>query len=78
MSSCRIGPPEDRLFGPLPAAEIRLTHDVDALEKTFPTRAKALAFDLFNAARLLSQGDLKQAFGRIKKGLGFFLRPVRH
>lgn len=70
--------PEETLFGPLPAPEIRLTHDVDALEKTFPTRAKALAFDLFNAVRLISKGDLKQAFGRIKKGLGFFFRRANY
>ncbi|MGB7318032.1 MAG: hypothetical protein WBC85_08715, partial [Planktotalea sp.] len=70
--------PEDTLFGPLPEPEIRLTHDVDALEKTFPTRAKALAFDLFNAARLISKGDLKQAFKRIKKGISFFFRCANY
>lgn len=70
------GTSEDMLFGPLPRAEIRLTHDVDALEKTLPTRLKALAFDLFNAARLARKGQFSQAFQRLQKGLGFCLRSA--
>lgn len=67
---------EEDLFGPLSEAEILLTHDVDALEKNLPIRAKALAFDGINAVRLLSRGSFVAAFRRCMKGIGFFIRPA--
>ncbi len=39
------------LFGPLPAGETRLTHDVDAVGKTFAITGKQAAFQVVNALR---------------------------
>ncbi len=51
------GQPEEAVFGPLPQAEIRLTHDVDAVRLTPEIRLKQTAFQFANAARALVRGD---------------------
>ncbi|MBX7185160.1 MAG: hypothetical protein K1Y01_08470 [Vicinamibacteria bacterium] len=55
------GREETALFGPRPAARIRLTHDVDALGKTFAIRFKQSAFRGFRAMRLSIRGELQRA-----------------
>lgn len=69
------GAEETALFGPLPRAEVLLTHDVDAVEKTWAIRLKQAAFLGFNALRLLARGQLAEAGARIGRALRFlFLR----
>lgn len=54
----------ERLFGPLPAPEFVMTHDVDAVAKTLPIRIKQGAFNLVNALRALVKRDLSAASAR--------------
>jgi hypothetical protein len=54
----------EELFGPLPAPEFLMTHDVDAVAKTLPIRIKQGAFNLVNALRALAKGDLSAALAR--------------
>lgn len=58
--------------GPVPAARLLLTHDVDALDLTLPIRLKQGSFNLINAARALGRGRLREAGARLR-GAGRFL-----
>ena len=49
-----------------------MTHDVDAINKTWAIRFKQTAFILFNALRALSSGNLFEAIKKIKKSFTFF------
>ena len=62
----------EQQMGALPEAEIRMTHDVDALRKTLPIRFKQGAFNLFNAARALRQGHCAVAVKRLRQAKRFF------
>ena len=62
---------EEALFGPRPRAEILLTHDVDAIRKTFAIRTKQSLFHAFNAARLLLRGRVIGAVRKAASALKF-------
>jgi hypothetical protein len=53
----QAGQPEEAVFGHLPQAQIRLTHDVDAVRLTPEIRLKQTAFQFANAARAMVRGD---------------------
>jgi hypothetical protein len=63
---------EEALFGPLTDAEILLTHDVDAVEKTFAIRCKRAAFQVFKGFRCLSRGQFERGFAYFARAGAFF------
>lgn len=69
----RTGQDEAALFGPLPTGAIALTHDVDALRKTFPQRVKKVAMDGVSAVRLAARGRFGHAWARVRGGARFAL-----
>lgn len=70
------GAGEDTVCGPRPKAEIRMTHDVDAIAKTAPIRLKQAAFRGFNALRRLLRGDLAGMAAHIAGALRFLFGPA--
>lgn len=68
------GADSENLFGPLPKAEVVVTHDVDALAKTIPIRIKQTAFILLNAAREIVEGRLRTGLRCIRHAANFFFR----
>jgi len=65
------GRSEEDLFGPIPQAEIVITHDVDAIAKTLPIRLKQCTFKLFNAGRSIVAGDLRRSAASIRQAAHF-------
>jgi hypothetical protein len=65
------GIPEEALFGPLPPAEIVLTHDVDAIALTAEIRLKQSAFQILNAGRALSRANVTGTFSRLGDALRY-------
>ena len=63
--------PEHTLFGGLPRAEIMLTHDIDAVQKTWSIRVKQSAFHGFNAVRCLVQGRVRESVRKLGDALRF-------
>lgn len=61
------------LFGSVPKAEITLTHDVDAISKTWAIRVKQSLFGLFNSIRAISKWDIGEAKLHLGKSIRFFL-----
>ncbi len=66
------------LFGPLPEPKIILTHDVDAVHKTFPIRLKQTAFLTFNALRNILKGDPGKALDAFRKAARFFFSKANY
>jgi hypothetical protein len=64
---------EHALFGALPAPEIMLTHDVDAIRKTAAIRFKQSAFRGYQAARLAGRGRFARALDRLGGAARFLL-----
>lgn len=63
---------EEDVCGPLPKPVILLTHDLDAINKTFAIRTKQSVFLLFNAAKLLLRGEYKASVSKFFNALRFF------
>lgn len=64
--------PETALFGTLPKGSVLVTHDVDAIQKTWPIRIKQTIFLSLNALRFLSQRQWKKAVSSFFKAVRFF------
>lgn len=62
---------EDALFGPLPPAEIQLTHDVDAVRKTAEIRVKQSIFHAYNALRMTVRGQVGPAAAKVAAAVSF-------
>jgi hypothetical protein len=62
---------EAQLLGPLPKPQILVTHDVDAVRKSWSIRGKHSAFQVFNGARRALSGDLPGAGARLGSALRF-------
>ena len=62
---------ETELFGPLPKPQIVMSHDVDAIRKTWPVRSKQSLFHLFNSVRRLKAGDLNGARRKAVRSMRF-------
>lgn len=60
------------LFGPLPTTNIIITHDLDAVSKTFAIRMKQSAFHSFNTTKLILKGQHKAAVTKFLHALRFF------
>jgi len=59
------------LFGALPKPRICMTHDVDAVKKTWAIRTKQGAFLAFNSARLLVRGNTRGALNHLAHAARF-------
>lgn len=62
------------LFGHLPKAEIIVTHDVDAVKKTFIIRIKQTAFQLINCIRHVKKLEMRLAGQRLFSAATYFLK----
>lgn len=67
---------EEALFGPLPTPSFTITHDVDAVRKTFAIRCKQSVFHLFNAVRAAASGRPRNAVSKIRQGIHFLHSSV--
>ena len=72
------GRDETAIFGPRPAADIELTHDVDYLAKTVPLRLKNGAFAGLNALRAAAGGRFRTALGQAWQSARLILAPARY
>jgi hypothetical protein len=69
---------EADLFGALPKPRIMITHDVDAVRKTWSIRGKQSLFQVFNGARRVLAGDLPGARTRMARAVRFALSPANY
>ncbi len=77
-ASTNLRKDENLLFGNLPNAEIILTHDVDAIEKTMAIRFKQSALNKFKAFKSFGQGDITRAIEDIKLAFRFFFSSANY
>lgn len=63
----------DDCCGPMPRYKVHLTHDVDAVNKTWAIRLKAIAFDIINICRSMLRRDSAEFKNRCKHILSFAL-----
>ncbi len=63
---------EEELFGPLPKPEIMITHDLDAIRKTWAIRLKQTVFNSFNSLKCLCSGDFLKALQKALQAVRFF------
>jgi hypothetical protein len=69
------GREDTEIFGPLPRAELHITHDVDAVSKTLSIRLKQGLFIGYNAIRLFLARSYSAAIKKTLQGIRFvFLR----
>lgn len=62
----------EALFRPLPASNVLMTHDVDAVEKTLAIRLKQGVLHGINALRLLAKGRPKESLRRLHQSMLLF------
>ena len=74
----RLRVDEATLFGPLPAAKVFLTHDIDALDKTLQIRLKQSVFELFNLVRFTLSGRLAAAGEALWRALRMALKQSNY
>lgn len=72
-SARAAGCDEEAIAGRLPEPDIRLTHDVDAVDKTLAIRCKQTAFHLFNALRQAARGRPAPAWQKLRSALRFLV-----
>ncbi len=61
----------DEIFGPVPRAEIQLTHDVDAVEKTMAIRLKQGVFNLVNCGKHIASWHPRKANEALQSAVKF-------
>ena len=64
---------EENIFGKLPLGEIWITHDVDAISKTFSIRIKQSVFQIVICGKSIFKRNWKEAVNRLKKATSFLL-----
>lgn len=75
LAARQTGRSEAALFGPLPSAEIIITHDVDAVTMRPELRLKQGSFQLANAIRHLWRGRFRAASERLAAAARFSMGP---
>jgi len=68
----------ETLFGPVPVPEVVLTHDVDAVRKTWAIRFKQTAFHAFNAFRSLAGLRMREAASKFWHAFQFLVQPASY
>ncbi|WP_137455051.1 polysaccharide deacetylase family protein [Halomicronema hongdechloris] len=63
----------EHLFGALPSPEFIMTHDIDAVSKTWAIRLKQGVFNGVNALRALGRKDLTAAIAKTQQAIRFLL-----
>ncbi len=64
---------EEKIFGAVAKAQIILTHDVDAVAKTWPIRLKKGGFSLFQICEAIRKGRLTRARSILNQTMKFML-----
>lgn len=71
-------PSEAKKLSPLPPAQLYVTHDLDAIEKTIAIRLKQTAFLSLNSVRSLLLGRFNLAISSFKKAVRFFFSRANY